>query len=474
MDPDREKGPLRRRAWPRQISSSHRSVRWAKQSKRDHRSGDGDQRRHMAGPTGPVVRVSGELDCYSVFGNEPPREDGQRRIETYIKTGPGAYRVVSRLGSGRVPLYERTLDVLDEIRRGSGEELGARPRNDWDADSELGARDVYAAPRDPSEGRQEGWPTGVVLEVGGDVVRRGGEPVPGAREGDRATPGLSAGVLRPPGDSALRTLYELHGREPRGPFFETASGRLLGPASGDDPGNRGSYGWTPAEALPRDEETLHDRGRGQGDSELVERSQERLARQDQYISLAAEPRRGAEGWEIRTAEIRPRGTSKTYLGLSALSGCCGGVCGCSPISGGYRCFCSRWKYEAGQWSCCPGFQGWEARCAGGITGDGGGRAAAYGRGYGDLCRDFLQAVSERTGPPTGAPARADSPGDYQGLYNSGYRRCKQADPVGREDSRPNSFYVGGRLQEDAVRSSVYRWFIDHPRDPVGTLAASLA
>ncbi|AZF97665.1 DNA helicase [Arthrobacter phage CallieOMalley] len=450
MDPDREKGPLRRRAWPGQISSSNRSVRWTKQPKRDHRSGDGYQRRHVAGPTEPVVTVSGELDSYTIFRHESEGENPAWRAETYTKTGPGAYRVVSRVGGGREPLHEGAQYLLDEERRAAFQELRIRPRNDRNADPELGTRDVHgAAGAVPGEG-QKGWPSGVVLEVGGGVVRSDPEPAPGAREGDRAFAGLPSGLLRPSAVPAVRTLYELHGREPRGPFFETAEGRLLGPAPGYNPGDRGTYEYRSEEALPGDEETLHDGSGRQRDSVLVNWSETCRPGSDISISVALKPGGRAEGWEVRAAEIRPRKSGKTYLGLSALSGCCGGVCGCGKISGGFRCYCTRWERQDGQWKCSPGFQGWETGRAGGVVGDGFGRAAAYGRGYGDLCRDFLQAVSERASSAACPPARSDSPGDYQGLYNSGYRRCEQTGAPAREDHRPDPLHVRWGLQEIAL------------------------
>ncbi|QBZ73281.1 DNA helicase [Arthrobacter phage MrGloopy] len=455
MDTDREKGPLRRRAWPRQISASNRGIRWTKQPKRDHRPGDGDQRRHVAGPTGPVVELSGELDSYSVFGYEPPRKDGQRRVETYIKTGPGAYRVISRLGSGRESLYERTQHVLDEERRAAREELRSRVGNDRDADPELGTRDVHPTSGDvPGEG-QAGWPVGFVLEVGGDVVRRGNQSTPGAREGDRAPAGLPSSLLRPPADYALRTLLDLHERESGRQILEATSRGLYRFASSDKSGNPGPDGHRPEEALPRDEEALHDGGRRQGDTVLVDWRSPCGSGSDFSVSVVAEPG-GRTPWrEVRATEIRPRREGKTYAGISALSGCCRGVCGCRKIDGGYRCYCTRWELQDGQWVCCPELQGWETGRPSGVVGDGFGRAATYGRGYGDLCRDFLQAVSERAGAAAGAPARADSPGDYQGVYNSGYRRCEQASPAGGENDRSNSFHVGGRFQKTAVGVRAY-------------------
>ncbi|AZS09494.1 DNA helicase [Arthrobacter phage Pterodactyl] len=450
MDQDREKGPLRRRAWPGQISAGNRGVRWAKQPKRDHRPSDGYQRRHMAGPTGPVVRVSGELDCYSVFGYEPPRENGQRRIETYIKTGPGAYRVVSRLSSGRESLHERTQHVLDEECRAAREELRSRVGNDRDADPELGTRNVHPTSGDvPGEG-QAGWPVGVVLEMGGDVVRRRNQPTPGAREGDRTPAGLSSRLLLPPAVSAVRTLLDLHERESRPTFLATAEGGLYRFTPGDESRNPGADGWTAEETLPRDEETLHDGSGRQGDSVMVNWGEACGPRSDFSLSVAFESDWRTPRGKIRAVEIRPRREGKTYAGLSALSGCCGGMCGCGEIDGGYRCDCSRWEFQDGQWVCSPGLQGWEAGRVGRVPGDGVRGTAAYGGGYGDLCRNFLQAVSERAGSAARPPARADSPGDYQGVYNSGYRRCEQASPAGGENDRSDSVHVGGRFQENAV------------------------
>ncbi|AZS08167.1 DNA helicase [Arthrobacter phage Huckleberry] len=454
MDQDREKGPLRRRAWPGQISAGNRGVRWTKQPKRDHRSGDGYQRRHVAGPTGPVVRVSGELDCYSVFGNEPPRKDGQRRIETYIKTGPGAYRVVSRLSGGRESLYERPQHLLDEISREAREELRVRPRNDRNPDPELGARDVHPASGDvPGEG-QTGWPTGVVLEMGGDVVRRRDFEAPGAREDHRQTSGLSSRLLLPPTEPAVRTLLDIHERESRAAFLAEAEGRLPRFASGDESGNPGPHGWPAEEALPGDEEAFHDRGRRQGDFVVVNRGEACGPRSDFSLSVAFESDWRTPRGKVRAVEIRPRREGKTYAGLSALSGCCGRVCGCGKIDGGYRCYCTRWELQDGQWHCCAELQGWPIGRVGRIPGDGVRGTAAYGGGYGDLCRDVLQAVSERAGSAARPPARADSPGDYQGVYNSGYRRCEEAGAAGGENDRPNSFHVGGRFQETPLNPQI--------------------